>query len=423
MKPPHDIVQDIGQKARKAALIWGNVPTDRKNRVLEKLAERIEAEADAIAQANAKDVEAGKAAGLSAALIDRLTLTPARIAAMAAGVRQIALLEDPAGQELERWQRPNGLIIRKVRVPIGVIAVIYESRPNVTIDCAALCLKSGNAAVLRGGKEAIHSNGALARIVRETLDACGEPPDAVQWIDTPDREVFRELLLADQYIHCVIPRGGEGLIRFVAENARMPVIKHYNGLCTLYLDRSADAAMAEKIAVNAKAQRPSVCNAIENLLVHKDAADSLLPPVARALIAHNVSLRADQRAAAILSKAEIPFTPAVEADWGTEYLDYILSVKIVDNLEEAVAFVNHYGSAHTESIVTQDETAARAFQAGVDSAVVFWNASTRFNDGFEFGFGAEIGISTDRLHARGPVGLKELCIYKYLVDGSGQVRG
>jgi len=423
MSTPKDTVEIFGKKARAGALAWGTVPAERKNRVLDALAQRLKQSEGDILAANAQDVEASKAAGLSAALIDRLTLNPKRIDAMIEGVRQVAALPDPVGEELERTLRPNGLVIRKVRVPIGVIAVIYESRPNVTVDCAALCLKSGNAAILRGGKEAIHSNKVLAGLVRAALEACGETPDAVQWIDTPDREVMRELLQADQYVHCVIPRGGEGLIRFVAENARMPVLKHFNGICTVYLDRAADPAMAEAIIVNAKAQRPSACNAAENLLVHSAVADTLLPRVAKALTDHRVALRADEKAGTILTRAGLAWTHATEADWSTEYLDYILSVKLVDNTQAAIDFINRYGSAHSDAIVTADKTQALAFQQGVDSATVFWNASTRFNDGFEFGLGAEIGISTDRLHARGPVGLRELCSYKYLIEGDGQVRG
>ncbi len=422
MQTPEQYIEQIGQNARAAALVWGVADAARKNAVLKELSARIRSGVEKIIAANQKDLDAGKAAGLSAALIDRLTLNPERIEKMAQRVDQVAALPDPVGEQLERVVRPNGLVIRKVRVPIGVIGVIYESRPNVTVDCAALCLKSGNAAILRGGKEAIHSNAILAQLIRESLQACGETPDAVQWINTPDRAVMAAMLKADQYIHCIIPRGGEGLIRFVAENARMPVIKHYNGVCSLYLDKDADAAMSVQIALNAKTQRPGVCNAIENLVVHEDAAQTLLPVVAQALVEKNVQLRADERAAAILKAAALPFVPAQEADWGTEYLDLVLSVKIADSLEEAVAFINRYDSAHSEAIVTNNPEAARIFQTTVDAAAVFWNASTRFNDGFEFGLGAEIGISTDRLHARGPVGLRELCSYKYLVDGTGQVR-
>jgi glutamate-5-semialdehyde dehydrogenase len=308
-------------------------------------------------------------------------------------------------------------------VPIGVIGVIYESRPNVTIDCAALCLKAGNASILRGGKEAFHSNTALARIVTQALRETGLPENAVQLMPTTDRAALTELLKRDDYIHCIIPRGGEGLIRFVAENGRIPVIKHYKGVCTIYLDRAADPDMAEAIAVNAKVQRPSVCNAAENLLVHAGVASGLLPKVAAALVQKGVELRCDEAASSILKKAGIAHKSATEEDWDEEYLDLILAVKVVDSLEDAAAFINEHGSAHSDAIVTGDTTAAETFLNSVDSATVFWNSSTRFNDGFEFGFGAEIGISTDRLHARGPVGLRELCTYKYLIRGTGQIRG
>lgn len=412
----------LGRSARKASLQLAVLPTDRKNAALERLAQLIESAGDKLAVANAKDIEAGEASGLTTALLDRLRLTPARIQQMADGVRQIISLPDPVGEELERFERPNGLEIRKVRVPIGVIGVIYESRPNVTIDCAALCLKAGNASILRGGKEAIHSNTALASLVAQALRESGLPENAVQLVPTTDRTVFHELLQLDQYIHCIIPRGGEGLIRFVAQNSRIPVIKHYNGICNVYIDRAADSDMATSIAVNAKVQRPSVCNAAENLLVHRDVAETLLPEIARAMVAQGVELRCDEVASAILAKHDVPTIPATEEDWSTEYLDLRIAVKIVDSLADAAQFINTYGSAHSETIVTADPEAAESFLNTVDSATVFWNSSTRFNDGFEFGFGAEIGISTDRLHARGPVGLRELCTYKYKIIGTGQIR-
>lgn len=413
----------LGRAAREAALQLATLPTDRKNAALARLAELIEQSGEALAEANARDLAAGEANGLSSALLDRLRLTPERIRQMAEGVRQIISLPDPVGEEIERTERPNGLLIRRVRVPIGVIAVIFESRPNVTIDCAALCLKAGNASILRGGKEAFHSNTALAALVTRALRETGLPENAVQLVPTTDRAVLNELLKLDELIHCIIPRGGEGLIRFVAENSRIPVLKHYKGVCTLYLDPAAEPAMATAVAVNAKTQRPSVCNAIENLLVHRDAAEVLLPRVATALRDKGVELRCDEAAAAILARHDIPTTPATEADWSTEYLDLILAIKVVDSLDDAVAFVNTYGSGHSDGIITADAAAAERFLNGVDSAAAFWNASTRFNDGFEFGFGAEIGISTDKLHARGPVGLRELCTYKFIVQGNGQIRG
>jgi glutamate-5-semialdehyde dehydrogenase len=375
--------------------------------------------------ANAVDVETARAAGLPAASLDRLTLTPVRLAHLAESVAQVATLPDPVGQVLEAWTRPNGLRIRQVRVPIGVIGIIYEARPNVTIDCAVLCLKSGNACILRGGKEIFNTNTAFAALVQRALAEAGLPADAVQLIPTTDRAALNHLLKLDTLIHCIIPRGGESLIRFVAENSTIPVIKHYTGVCFVYVDRAADPARAEAILVNAKTQRPGVCNAAEQLLVHADIAATVLPRLAAALAARGVALRTDAAAGAILAAAApaIAAEAASDADFRAEFLDLVIAVRVVPDLEAAVAIINRDGSGHTDVIVTADEAAARRFQAAVDSAVVPWNASTRFNDGFEFGFGAEIGISTDRLHARGPMGLKELCSYKYLIDGDGQVRG
>ena len=417
------LVTSIAQRARAASLVLGTTPPEQKNAALTKLAELIEASHEAILAANAKDLAAAESNGLSKAQIERLTLNPARLAQLAESVRQVVALPDPVGELLDETTRPNGLRIRRVRVPIGVIGIIYEARPNVTIDCAILCLKSGNAAILRGGKEIFHTNTALAALITQALEHAKIPGDAVQLIPTTDRAALNTLLTLDQYVHCIIPRGGESLIRFVAENATIPVIKHYNGICFVYLDKAADPELAEKITVNAKASRVSVCNAAEQLLVHRDVAEKLLPRVARALLAKNVQLRCDAASAAILAREKIALTPATDADYRTEFLDYIIAIRVVDSLETAIATINRDSSAHSDAIVTADEVAARRFQAGVDSAAVFWNASTRFNDGFEFGFGAEIGISTDRLHARGPMGLRELCSYKFLVDGSGQVRG
>jgi glutamate-5-semialdehyde dehydrogenase len=337
-------------------------------------------------------------------------------------VREVAGLPDPVGQTLEEITRPNGLHIRKIRVPIGVIGIIFEARPNVTIDCAILCLKSGNASILRGGKECFHTNMALAALIQSALSSAGLPPDAVQLVPTTDRAALTALLKLDTLIHCVIPRGGESLIRFVAENSTIPVIKHYKGVCFVYVDAAADLAMAESITVNAKASRPSVCNAAEQLLVHRDVASQFLPSVARALAAQRVQLRCDAAATAILARENISTTPATPADYRTEFLDYVLAVRVVESLEAAIATINRDGSNHSDAIVTKDEAVARRFLAEVDSATVYWNASTRFTDGYEFGFGAEIGISTDRLHARGPMGLPELCSYKYVIEGTGQVR-
>jgi glutamate-5-semialdehyde dehydrogenase len=419
------LVTQIAVRARAASLALATAPTAQKDAALRALATLIPAAQPELLAANLLDVEAARAAGLPAASLDRLTLTPARLAHLAESVAQVATLPDPVGQVLEAWTRPNGLRIRQVRVPIGVIGIIYEARPNVTIDCAVLCLKSGNACILRGGKEIFNTNTAFAALVQRALAEAGLPADAVQLIPTTDRAALNHLLKLDTLIHCIIPRGGESLIRFVAENSTIPVIKHYTGVCFVYVDRAADPAMAEAILVNAKTQRPGVCNAAEQLLVHADIAATVLPRLAAALAARGVTLRTDAAAGAILAAAApvIAAEAASEADFRAEFLDLVIAVRVVPDLEAAVAIINRDGSGHTDVIVTADEAAARRFQASVDSAVVPWNASTRFNDGFEFGFGAEIGISTDRLHARGPMGLKELCSYKYLIDGDGQVRG
>jgi glutamate-5-semialdehyde dehydrogenase len=419
------LVLAIAKRARAASLELATAATAQKNAALLELARLLEqpAHTAALLAANARDLAAARETGLAAAQIDRLTLTPGRLAHLAESVRQVAALPDPVGELLDETTRPNGLRIRRVRVPIGVIGIIYEARPNVTIDCAILCLKSGNASILRGGREIFHTNTAFAALLPAALAHAGLPADAVQLIPTTDRAALNTLLKLDEYIHCIIPRGGESLIRFVAENATIPVIKHYNGVCFVYLDEAADPAMAEAVTVNAKTSRVSVCNAAEQLLVHRAAAGALLPRVARALVAREVGLRCDPASAAILAREQIPHTAATGADYRTEFLALTLAVRVVDTLDEAVAIINRDGSAHSDAIITRDEAAARRFLAGVDSSAVFWNASTRFNDGFEFGFGAEIGISTDRLHARGPMGLRELCSYKFLVEGTGQVRG
>jgi glutamate-5-semialdehyde dehydrogenase len=424
------IVTDLARRARAASLALATAPTAAKNAALARLAELLPAGTDTLLAANAKDVAAARASKLTTDQVDRLTLNPQRIAQMVEGVKQVAALPDPVGEELERTIPPNGLEIRKVRVPIGVIGIIYEARPNVTIDCAVLCLKSGNAAILRGGKESFHTNTALVAVIHQAIaeselgrwqPALGST--AVQLIPTTDRAALTALLRLDSLVHCIIPRGGESLIRFVAEHSTIPVIKHFKGVCFVYVDREADPAMAEHIVVNAKAQRPAVCNAAEQLLVHAGVAERLLPRLARALLARKVELRCDAASAAILRQHQLAHRPARAADFRTEFLDLIMAVRVAPSLDEAIATINRDSSAHTDAIVTRDADAARRFLAGVDSAVVLWNASTRFNDGFEFGLGAEIGISTDRLHARGPMGLRELCSYKYLVTGSGQVRG
>ncbi len=417
------LVTNIAQRARAASLALAVAPTSAKNAALTRLAELIAASQDALLAANARDLAEAQANGLTPAQIDRLTLTPARIAQLVESVRQVVALPDPVGEVMEKTIRPNGLDIRRVRVPIGVIGIIYEARPNVTIDCAILCLKSGNASILRGGKEIFNTNTAFAALMPGALRHAGLPADAVQLIPTTDRSALNTLLKLDQYVHCIIPRGGESLIRFVTENATVPVLKHYNGVCFVYLDAAADPALAENITVNAKTSRVSVCNAAEQLLVHRATAGKILPRVARALVAKKVELRCDPASAAILAHEKIPHIAAKDADYRTEFLDYVMAVRIVDSVDAAIEIINRDSSAHSDAIITNDEPSARRFLAGVDSAAVFWNASTRFNDGFEFGFGAEIGISTDRLHARGPMGLRELCSYKFIVEGNGQIRG
>ena len=413
-------VEEMGRRARLAARALALCSTDAKNAALQAMADAIEAAESVIVAANAKDLAAAPDYGLNAAAIDRLRLTPERIFAMAKGVREVALLPDPVGEIIRAWARPNGLKITKLRVPIGVVGIIYESRPNVTADAAVLCLKSGNACILRGGKESIHSNLAIAKALSAGAENAGLSPDVIQLVPFTDREGVRLLAQMDRYLDVIVPRGGHALIEAVVQHARMPVIKHYHGVCHVFVDRSADLGMAEKIVINAKCQRPGVCNAMETLLVHRDIAEKFLPLVAASLADKGVELRGDHRTCEVLGGAA---KPAVEEDWTAEYLDLILSIRVVDSLEEAVEHIENYGSHHTDSIVAADEASARKFLAAVDSATVLWNASTRFSDGGEFGFGAEIGISTDKLHARGPMGLEELTTYKYLVEGTGQVRG
>jgi glutamate-5-semialdehyde dehydrogenase len=416
------LVTALAQRARAASLALATVPAARKDEALRRLADLIDASHGTLLAANASDLASPEAAALNAAARDRLTLDTKRLQHLATSVREVITLPDPVGEVLEETVRPNGLRIRKVRVPIGVIAIIYEARPNVTIDCAILCLKSGNACILRGGKECFHTNTALAALITQALAAAGLPADAVQLVPTTDRAALTTLLKLDTLIHCIIPRGGEPLIRFVAENSTIPVIKHYKGVCFVYIDRAANLAMAESILINAKVSRPSACNAAEQLLVHRDVAAQFLPAAARALAAKTVELRGDRASARILAQAGAAVTPAQPADYTTEFLDYVLAVRVVDSLDEAIATINRDSSNHSDVIVTADAVAAHRFLAEVDSATVYWNASTRFTDGFEFGYGAEIGISTDRLHARGPMGLRELCSYKFLIEGNGQVR-
>ncbi len=414
---PTAYAEDLARRARAAARLLAPIIGERKNRWLFHAADALEKRSGEILDANTRDIAAAQA-DLSAANFDRLRLTPERIRTAARGLRDIAGLPDPVGRILDKNVRPNGLVIHKVSVPLGVIFFIYESRPNVTIDAAGLCVKSGNAIILRGGKEALASNTILHAILQDSLKAVELPADAVQLVNTPEREVVGELLKLDRYIDLAIPRGGEGLIRRVAEEATMPVLKHYMGNCHVYVDRAADLPMAERIIINAKCQRPGVCNAAESLLVHADVAATFVPRAAAALMACGVELRGCPATCALVPRAQL----ATDADFAAEFLDLILSVKIVPSLDAAMEHIARFGSQHTETIVTNDIDVARRFTAEVDAAAVMVNASTRFNDGFEFGLGAEIGISTDKFHARGPCGLQELCSYKYIVYGNGQIR-
>jgi len=404
--------------ARRAAATLAVASTAQKDAALLRAADGLLARAGELQEANAADVASAESAGLSAAMLDRLRLTDRRIREMAEGLRTVAQLRDPVGEIISGWTRPNGLRIEKVRVPIGVILMIYESRPNVTADAAGLCLKSGNAVILRGGKEAIRSNLAIHAVIVEALRSAGLDADAVQMVNTPDRAVAELLLRAEGRIDLVIPRGGEGLIRAVAEKARVPVIKHYKGVCHTYVDAAADPDLAEKVCCNAKLQRPAVCNAMETMLVHREVAQSFLPRIAERMKSAGCELRGCERSRAVVDGIK----PASPADWDTEYNDLVLNVRVVDSLDEAIEHIARHGSQHSDAIVTRDLEAARAFAARVDSSAVFINTSTRFNDGGQFGFGAEIGISTDKLHARGPMALPELTSYKYVVTGSGQVR-
>ena len=411
-------IEAIAKRARNASLHLCSATASEKNEALQAIARGIESNRKLLKEENEKDLALAEENKLSEAMVDRLRLTHERIDGMVKGLRQLIELPDPVGTTLESKTRPNGLEINKVRVPIGVIGIIYESRPNVTIDCAGLCLKSGNASILRGGKEAMHSNRALASIISEALQASPLPADAVQLIPTVEREALNHLLTMDQYVHCIIPRGGEGLIRFVSENSSVPVIKHYKGVCNLFVDASANLQMAEQIAVSSKCGRPGVCNAIENLIVDSSIAERFLPSVAKKFQEEGCKLWVDDRAGNILNDFETQ--KANDNDYAEEFLDLKLAIKVVDSLEEAISFVNRFGSGHSESIITSNKSRAETFLNKIDASSVYWNASTRFTDGFEFGLGAEIGISTDRLHARGPMGLEELCTYKYQIIGDGQ---
>ena len=413
-------ILEHGQRARAAARALARLTPAQKNAGLLAMADALLADEAAILEANAADVEDARIKDLSAAMIDRLRIDGKRLGTMADGVRAVAELPDPVGESLRTWTRPNGLEINKVRVPIGVVGIIYESRPNVTSDAAVLCTKTGNAAILRGGSEALRSNLAIAAALRSGAASAGLPTDCIQLIGQADREAVRLLAEMDRYIDLIVPRGGTALIETVVRHARMPVIKHYHGVCILYVDRAADLDMAIDIAVDAKVRRPGVCNAIETVLVHRAVAPEFLGKLAAAMGEHGVELRGDEEVRARLGEGIVP---ATEADWTTEFLDLKLAVKVVGDLDEAVTHIETYGSHHSDSIITSDPAQAERFLNEVDSATVYWNASTRFTDGGEFGFGAEIGISTDKLHARGPMALEELTTYKYTIRGAGQVRG
>lgn len=410
-------LQELGQRAADAKYEVQKLSAKEKNRALKAVAQALLTESEAIRNANAQDLKKGEEKGMNSGLLDRLRLSDERIKAMAEGLLQIAQLPDPIGETLETIERPNGLYIEKKRVPLGVIGIIYESRPNVTADAFGLCFKSGNAVILKGGSDALCSNRVITNVIRGALEAEGITPDAVLLIEATDRQVTKEFMGMKQYVDVLIPRGGAGLIRSVVENSTIPVIETGTGNCHIFVDESADLDQAISIILNAKTQRIGVCNACESLVVHEAVKDRFLPLLANAFLKKNVEIRGDERVQEV-----IDCVPAAEQDYGTEYLDYIISVKTVDSVEEAIAHINRYNTKHSEAILTQNKENAEKFLNEIDAACVYVNASTRFTDGFEFGFGAEIGISTQKLHARGPMGLKELTSYKYVVRGNGQIR-
>ncbi|MCA9398594.1 MAG: glutamate-5-semialdehyde dehydrogenase [Candidatus Omnitrophica bacterium] len=411
-------VLSVAKKAKAAAGEMALLPTSVKNAVLRKIAKVIVAKSDYLIKENQKDLKAAEQQNYSKALVDRLVLNDKRIKGMAQCLLDTVKIKDPVGVVMQTFKRPNGLIIEKVRTPIGLIGIIYESRPNVTSDCIGLCLKSGNAVILKGGKEAFYSNQAIFKVVQDALKGTKVPTEAIQLIASTDRAAVNELLKLDQYVDLIVPRGGEGLIRFVAENSLIPVVKHYKGICHTYVSSNANLKMAHDICYNAKVQRPGVCNAMETMLVHKKIAKEFLPKIAESLTQAGVELRGCDQTRTILKDIK----KANESDWSEEYLDMILSIKVVSDTKEAIDHINHYGSHHSDAIVTNNKKEADQFLKSVDSATVYVNASTRFTDGYEFGFGAEVGISTDKLHARGPMALEELTTYKYLIHGKGQVR-
>ena len=412
-------IETMGAAALSASRELSTLETEKKNQILMAMADQLMADADTIIEANGVDISAAEQNGLTSAMIDRLRLDESRVESIADGIRQVASLPDPVGQIMDDWERPNGMRIRQLRVPIGVIGIIYESRPNVTSDAAVLCLKTGNATILRGGKESIHSNKAIAASLQIGGELEGLPKNSIQLIPFTERESVKHLAQMDQYLDLIIPRGGAGLIEAVVSMARMPVIKHYDGICHLYIDDECDPEMARKLVIDSKTQKPSVCNALETLLISEQVAETLLPLIASDLTERNVELRCDERSLALIGSSAVP---ATDDDWRAEYLDLILSIKVVEGIDEAVRHINEYGSHHSDCIVTVSESKADQFMSEIDSATVFWNVSTRFSDGEEFGFGAEIGISTDKLHARGPMALRELTSYKYLITGNGQTK-
>lgn len=413
------MLKEMGARALNAKYALQKLTATEKNKALLHASEALLSHTEEILSANEKDIKAGKEKGMHEGLLDRLALTETRIAAMAEGLRQIAALEDPIGEIMDTFIRPNGLKISKVRVPLGVIGIIYESRPNVTADAFGLCFKAGNAVILKGGSDALLSNKAITVVLRNALQESGICADALQLIDSGDREITKAFMKMKEYVDVLIPRGGAGLIRSVMENSTIPVIETGTGNCHIYVDREADLNMAAGIIINAKTQRIGVCNACESLVIHKDIKDAFLPVLAEGLRAHHVEMRGDEAVREVLSDC----LPATEEDYASEYLDYIISMKTVTDVDEAIAHINKYNTKHSEAIITKNELTAEKFLKEIDAACVYVNASTRFTDGFEFGFGAEIGISTQKLHARGPMGLKELTSYKYQIHGNGQIRG
>lgn len=413
-----DMLIQMGKNAKEAEVSLRSLSANKKNEVLSAVAEQLEAQAETLIKANEQDVVNGRKNHMPESLVDRLLLTEERIEGMAEGLRQLVMLDDPVGEVIGMKKRPNGLLIGQKRVPLGVIGIIYEARPNVTADAFGLCFKTGNAVILKGGSDAIHSNKAIVDCIREALKKLGVTENAVQLIEDTSRETAGEFMKMNQYVDVLIPRGGKGLIQAVVNQSTIPVIETGTGNCHIYVDEGADLAMAADIIMNAKTQRVGVCNACESLLVHNSVKDALLPVLAERLKEKNVEMRADQEAMSLMPGA----VPASEEDWGTEYLDYILSIKIVYSVEEAIAHINRYNTGHSEAIITNNYTNAQKFLDEVDAAAVYVNASTRFTDGFEFGYGAEIGISTQKLHARGPMGLLALTTTKYIIYGNGQIR-